>query len=176
VCCVAIFASAREAAASATIRQEDSLNQSTHRTTSMETLHDEMRRVYRAWDAAISAGQIDALVQLYAVDAEIESPLIYEFTAGKIGVLPGREAFRSLYEGVARQKPDIIRPFHHDEYLTDDHRILWEYSRVMPSGERCEFVESWHFNDRHEIQRHRVYLGWSRIANVARKGFGSRRC
>jgi hypothetical protein len=151
------------------------MNHSTPRTTSTETVQDEMRRVYRAWDAALSAGHIDALVQLYALDAEIESPLIYEFTAGKTGVLRGREAFRPLYEEVARRQSDVIRPFHHDQCLTDGHRIQWEYPRVMPTGERSEFVESWDFNDRYEIQRHRVYWGWSRIANLASKGFGSGR-
>jgi len=40
----------------------------------------QMERVYRAWDDAIAAGDISALVNLYAPDAEIESPLIYEFT------------------------------------------------------------------------------------------------
>jgi steroid Delta-isomerase len=113
-----------------------------------------MRRVYRAWDAAIGAGHIDALVQLYALDAEVESPLIYEFTAGKTGKLRGREAFRPLYEKVAYSHSDVIRPIHHDEYLADGHRIVWEYPRVMPSEERSEFVESWDFNDRYEIRHH----------------------
>ena len=148
------------------------MNQFRHRTIATETVHDETRRIYRAWDATISADQIDALVQLYALDAEIESPLIYQFTAGKAGVLRGREAFRPLYAEVARRRSDIIRPQHHDNYLTDGHRIVWEYPRIMPTGERSEFVESWDFNDRYEIQCHRVYWGWSRVAALTSDGIG----
>lgn len=117
-------------------------------------------------------GDVSALVNLYAPDAEIESPLIYEFTGSKIGVLRGRDAFRALYEEVARSQSTVIRPKHHDDYLARGHRIVWEYQRVTSSGERSEFVESWDFNERYEIQFHRVYWGWSRIASLSRKGFG----
>ncbi|SKA30852.1 SnoaL-like domain-containing protein [Enhydrobacter aerosaccus] len=134
----------------------------------------QMERVYRAWDTAIAAGDISSLVNLYAPDAEIESPLIYEFTASKTGVLRGREAFRALYQEVARQQSNVIRPKHHDDYLVRGHRIIWEYARVTQSGDQSEFVESWDFNDRYEIRCHRVYWGWSRIANLSRKGFGAR--
>lgn len=132
-----------------------------------------MEHVYRIWDNAISAGDISSLVALYAVDAEIESPLIYEFTASKTGVLRGRDAFRTFYEAVARRGSDVIRPKHHNDYFVQGHRIIWEYPRVTSSGERSEFVESWDFNERYEIQSHRVYWGWSRIANLSRKGFGN---
>jgi hypothetical protein len=132
-----------------------------------------MEQVYRAWDAAIAAGDISTLVNLYATDAEIESPLIYEFTGSKTGVLRGRDAFRALYEEVARRQSNVIRPKHHDDYLARGRRIVWEYPRATPSGERSEFVECWDFNECYEIQSHRVYWGWSRIASLSRKGFGA---
>lgn len=131
-----------------------------------------MERVYRTWDDAIAAGDVSTLVNLYARDAEIESPLIYEFTASRTGVLRGREAFRSLYEEVARRQSNVIRPRHHDGYLARGRRIIWEYPRVTPAGDQSEFVECWDFNERYEIQSHRVYWGWSRIAGLSRKGFG----
>jgi steroid Delta-isomerase len=132
----------------------------------------QMQRVYRAWDAAMAAGDISSLVELYAPDAEIESPLIYEFTGTKTGVLRGRDAFRALYQEVARAQSNVIRPKHHDDYIAKGRRIIWEYARIAPSGEQSEFVESWDFNERFQIQYHRVYWGWFRIASLSRRGFG----
>lgn len=48
-----------------------------------DTVPATMESVYRAWDEAIAAGDVSSLVSLYAADAEIESPLIYEFTKGE---------------------------------------------------------------------------------------------
>lgn len=132
-----------------------------------------MESVYRAWDAAIAAGDIASLVNLYAPDAEIESPLIYEFTGSKTGTLRGRDVFYAFYKQVARSQMNVIRPKHHDDYLARGRSILWEYPRVTSSGERSEFVESWEFNEQYEIRSHRVYWGWSRIAGLSRKGFGA---
>lgn len=75
-------------------------------------------QVYRAWDKAIAKKDISAVVNLYAPDAEIECPLIFEFTASETGVLRGRHAFHAFYEEVARRQSNVIRPKHHDEYLT----------------------------------------------------------
>jgi ketosteroid isomerase-like protein len=61
-----------------------------------DRIASQMERVCRAWDAAIADGDISSLVNLHAPDAEIESPLIYEFTGSKPSVLRGRDAFHSL--------------------------------------------------------------------------------
>jgi hypothetical protein len=118
-----------------------------------------MERVCRSWGDAIAASDISSLVNLYATDAEIESPLICEYTGSKTGVLHGRKAFRSIYEAVAQRQSKVIRPRHHDDYLICGRRIIWEYPRVTPSGDQSEFVEAWDFNERYEIQCHRVYWG-----------------
>ncbi len=141
--------------------------------TAPQDVRTEMERVYKAWDAAIAAGDISSLVELYAPEADIESPLIWEFTHGKTGVLRGRAAFHALYEEVARRQSNVIRPRHHDDYLLRGRRIVWEYPRVSASGERSEFIESWDFNERFEILAHRVYWGWSRIATLSHKGFAA---
>lgn len=145
----------------------------TENITVTQDMRNQMERVYRAWDGAIAAGDISSVVDLYAPDAEIESPLIYEYTGLKTGVLRGRDAFRAFYEEVARRQSNVIRPKHHDHYLAQGRGLHWEYPRVTSSGQRSEFAESWDFNERYEIQSHRVYWGWSRIANLSRKGFGA---
>lgn len=132
---------------------------------------EKLEQVYRAWDDAIEEGDISRLVDLYAPDAEIESPLIYEFTEWKTGLLRGRDAFRPLYEEVARRQSKVVRPRHHDNYVIKGRSIIWEYSRLSTQGEQSEFVESWDFNADYQIERHRVYWGWSRITALAQKGF-----
>jgi hypothetical protein len=151
--------------------QEERMNNG-HTAVTPEML-EQMERVYKAWDEAVAAGDVSSLVSLYASDGEIESPLIYEFTKGKTGALRGRDAFRAFYQEVARSDLNVIRPKHHDDYVAHGRRIFWEFPRVNPSGERSEFVEVWDFNEQYEIQSHRVYWGWSRIAGLAQKGFGA---
>ena len=131
---------------------------------------ERMEQVYRTWDDAMEKRDISRLVDLYAPDAEIESPLIYEFTGHKTGVLRGREAFRPLYEDVARRQSKVVRPGHHDDYGVTGRGTIWEYSRHSPQGERSEFVESWDFNAAYQIESHRVYWGWSRIRALALQG------
>lgn len=145
----------------------------TERTIVNQEMRDRMERVYRAWDDAMAVGDVASLVRLYASNAEIESPLIYEYTKDNTGVLRGHEAFRAFYQEVARSELNVIRPRHHDDYVARERRIFWEFPRVTPLGERSEFVEVWDFNEQYEIQSHRVYWGWSRIGGLSRKGFGT---
>lgn len=56
----------------------------------------QMERVYRAWDVAIAAGDVSSLVNLYALDAAIESPRIYELTKSKTGTTFLRKAVASF--------------------------------------------------------------------------------
>lgn len=72
---------------------------------------------------------------------------------------------RRAYARVAAS--NVIRPKHQDDYLARGRSIFWEYLRATPSGERSEFVETWDFDEHYQIQSHRVYWGWSRIASLS---------
>ena len=55
--------------------------------------HDDQRgeveRVYRAWDAALGARDVDAAIALYAPDVELESPLVRHLLKSARGVVEG---------------------------------------------------------------------------------------
>ena len=52
-----------------------------------------IERVYRAWDAALKAKDVEAAVALYADDVRLESPLVRHLTGAQEGVIDGRARF-----------------------------------------------------------------------------------
>jgi len=66
-----------------------------------------MERIYRDWDKALSENDAESLLQLYANDAVIESPLIPHLMGTKEGAYRGHEQMRPLFEVVAQRRPSI---------------------------------------------------------------------
>jgi hypothetical protein len=118
-----------------------------------------VERIYYEWDKALSENDAHALLELYAPDAAIESPLIPHLLGKKDGVLRGRQEMRPFFEAVAMYKPPV-RQYHRTGYLTDGKRLIFEYPRQGPNGEQMDFVESMEINEAGLIQRHCVYWGW----------------
>ncbi|HKW18739.1 MAG TPA: nuclear transport factor 2 family protein [Terriglobales bacterium] len=118
-----------------------------------------IERIYYEWDKALSENNATALLELYAPDAVIESPLIPHLLGKKEGACHGREEMRPFFEAVAAHKPPV-RQYHRTGYLTDGKRLIFEYPREGPKGEQMDFVESMEINDQGLIQRHCVYWGW----------------
>jgi hypothetical protein len=115
--------------------------------------------MYFAWDAALSANDPEALLALYAEDAQLESPLVPHLLGTKTGVLHGREELKRLFDLLAVRKPSI-RQYFRTGYLTDGRRLLWEYPREGAKGDQMDFVEAMELNSDGLIQRHCVYWGW----------------
>lgn len=116
-------------------------------------------RIYYEWDKALSRNDANALLELYAPDAVIESPLIPHLLGKNEGVCRGREEMRPLFEALATRKPRV-RQYNRTGYLTDGKRLIWEYPRAAPNGDQMDFVEAMELNDDGLIQRHCVYWGW----------------
>jgi hypothetical protein len=116
-------------------------------------------RIYYEWDKALSRNDTEALIDLYADDAVIESPLIPHVLSKKEGVCRGRQEILNFLEAVAERKPSV-RQYHRTGYLTDGKRLIWEYPRAAPDGDQMDFVEAMELNDEGLIQRHCVYWGW----------------
>ena len=118
-----------------------------------------VERIYHDWDQALSRNDAKALLELYAEDAVIESPLIPHLLGKKEGVCRGREEIRPFFEALAVRKPPV-RQYYRSGYLTDGKRVIWEYPRATPEGEQMDFVEAMELNEQGLIQRHCVYWGW----------------
>jgi hypothetical protein len=129
-----------------------------------ERLRRNMERIYHDWDKALSENDAEALLQLYAKDAVIESPLIPHLMGKKEGVCRGHEQMRPFFKVVARRKP-TVRQYYRTGYLSDGkNKMIFEYPRTTPKGEQMDFVEVMELNDDGLIQYHEVYWGWRGFA------------
>jgi hypothetical protein len=117
-----------------------------------------VEHIYRAWDAALSANDVEALVALYASDAVLESPLIPHLFGTASGVCRGTVEIGALLAKVAARKPEV-RKYYRSGYFTDGRLLIWEYPRIIPQGEQMDFVEVMEI-ETGLIKRHRVYWGW----------------
>jgi ketosteroid isomerase-like protein len=123
-----------------------------------ETLRS-VERVYRLWDQALGAKDVDAASALYAPDTVLESPLVRHLLKSEEGVVAGREKLREFVHLVFTRTPRV-RQRHRTGFFTDGRKLMWEYPRATPDGGQMDFVEVMEINDDGLIARHCVYWGW----------------
>jgi len=121
-------------------------------------------RIYREWDAALGASDIDAAMALYRPDATLESPLVSHLLGTEEGVVRGRDQLRSFVEVVFANQSPKRRRFR-TGYLTDGALLIWEYPRQTPDGDQQDIVEVMEIRDG-LIAHHRVYWGWLGLATL----------
>jgi hypothetical protein len=117
-----------------------------------------IERVYRDWDAALHAKDVEAAVALYAEDVQLESPLVRHLTQSEHGVVQGRDNLRAFVRIVFERTP-ANRGHYRSGFFTDGRTLIWEYPRETPDGDQMDFVESMEI-EHGLIRRHRVYWGW----------------
>ena len=117
-----------------------------------------VERVYRDWDAALHAKDVEAAVSLYAEDVLLESPLVRHLTGSERGVVEGRRHLRDFVQLVFDRTP-ASRGHYRTGFFTDGRRLIWEYPRETPAGDQMDFVESMEIEGG-LIRRHCVYWGW----------------
>ncbi|WP_216638622.1 YybH family protein [Mycobacterium colombiense] len=103
----------------------------THDTTAIEA-------VMQAWERALAAHDLDALLACYAPDASLESPVAAHITGGD-GIRRGHSELRPFLAEVVARTPKL-RTYHRVGFFTDGRRATWEYPRVTPQGEQMDFV------------------------------------
>jgi hypothetical protein len=109
-----------------------------------ELTNEKVERIYHDWDAALARLEelpperldegVDGLLDLYAKDAILESPLIPHLTGNERGLLQGHEQIRPFLREVGRRKPSV-RKYYRRGYFTDGKKLIWEYPRQKPDGE-----------------------------------------
>jgi SnoaL-like domain len=117
-----------------------------------------VERVYRLWDEALGAKDVDAAAALYAPDTVLESPLVRHLVKSDDGVVKGRAALREFL-GIVFERTPVERRRHRTGFFTDGRKLIWEYPRATPDGEQMDFVESMEIAHG-LIPRHCVYWGW----------------
>ncbi len=99
-----------------------------------------IERVYRDWDAALHAKDVEAAVALYAEDVRLESPLVRHLTGSQRGVVQGRDNLRAFIRIVFERTP-TSRGHYRSGFFTDGRKLIWEYPRETPEGDQMDFVE-----------------------------------
>lgn len=77
-----------------------------------------IEHVFRAWDEALGAKNLDASMALYHPDATLESPLVCHLLGTDEGVVRGRAALRRFVEWVFAHQPPQRRR-HRTGFLSD---------------------------------------------------------
>jgi ketosteroid isomerase-like protein len=126
--------------------------------TNQDELKQQAENIYKAWDKALSNNDVESLLNLYADDAVIESPLIPHLLQTNTGILRGKSELRSFIEKVAQRKP-FVRKHFKQNFFTDGKTLVFEYPRQTPDGEQMDFMEVMEIKNG-LIQYHRVYWGW----------------
>jgi ketosteroid isomerase-like protein len=125
-----------------------------------------LEQIFRAWDEALGAKDLDAAMALYHADATLESPLVCHLLGAEQGVVRGREELRRFVERVFAHQPPQRRR-HRTGFLSDGSRLTWEYPREAPDGDQMDIVEVMQIRDG-LIAHHRVYWGWYSVGMLQR--------
>jgi hypothetical protein len=131
--------------------------------------HAQCERIFREWDAAARAGDVEAMLALYADDALFETALVPVVLPEKSdGVLRGKAELRLFFAKSSANRPDeALQWYRTGRWLTDGERLLaWEYPRATPQGEQVDVAEFFEIENG-LIACHRVYWGWKGAAMLA---------
>ena len=122
--------------------------------------------IYKAWDEALGAKDLEAALALHAADASIESPLVVQLLGVERGICQGHDQLRRFI-GLVFQRQPAERKRYRAGFFTDGTKLMWEYPRATPGGEQMDFVEVMELKEG-LIHRHRVYWGWFGLSILTR--------
>lgn len=101
--------------------------------------------VARRWLAAFNAGDVDALIELYAEDAVHESPKVRKAMPGSGGKLVGKTAMRSWWQQAFSRLPGIT--YELTALTSDSSRAVIEYMRRAPGEQPLAVAEAFEVRD-----------------------------
>jgi steroid delta-isomerase len=119
----------------------------------------QIKNVFDQWHKRRTALDLEAFAELYAEDAEFESPALIKFFNSGNGTLKGRDQIKAYFAVVFEKLNSSITEFYRTgEYLTNGKTLFWEYPAKTPRGEQADIVEVMEIKDG-LITAHRVFWG-----------------
>src|SRR5690349_9063367 len=105
--------------------------------------HADCARIYEQWHEYAKSRDVERLLDLYADDAVLESPLVPAILDDlRTGLLRGRDqSCRFLVEGTKRRPTHLVRWYRTGKCLTDGTTLVWEYPRETPDGDQVDILE-----------------------------------
>jgi hypothetical protein len=118
-------------------------------------------RIYEQWHEFTKAREAEKLIDLYADDAVLETPLVTAILDDKMeGVLRGRAEIKHFFDEGLRRRPDeLLRWYRTGLFFTNGKVLTWEYPRQTPGGDQIDLVEIMDV-EKGKIKHHRIYWGW----------------
>ncbi len=117
-------------------------------------------RIYRQWHDFARTNQVSNLLNMYAEDAILESPLVPAILNRDSGTLRGHDEIgKFLREGTKRRPNPLVRWYRTGRYFYQDYTLIWEYPRETPDGDQVDILELMELADE-KIKQHRIYWGW----------------
>jgi ketosteroid isomerase-like protein len=101
--------------------------------------------VARRWLSAFNAGDVEALLELYAEDAVHESPKVRMAMRGGDGKLRGKTALREWWQGAFSRLPGMT--YELTALTSDPSRAVIEYIRRAPGEEPLAVAEAFEVRD-----------------------------
>jgi hypothetical protein len=118
-------------------------------------------RIYELWHAYAKNREGEKLLDLYADDAVLETPLVMAIMDGKReGIVRGRAEIKRFIDEALRRRPDdLVRWYRTGLFFTNGKVLTWEYPRETPDGDQLDLVEVMDVRNG-KIRHHRIYWGW----------------
>ncbi|WP_330256015.1 hypothetical protein OG874_16495 [Nocardia sp. NBC_00565] len=127
--------------------------------------------VYEAWHQAATSSDVEALLDLYADDAVMETYMAVLLLKQDSGLLPNKSEIRRFLEANFATRESVMEldqvRFYRTGYQFDGHTLAWEYLRDTPDGDSHEMSEVLELSGR-KISKHRIYFGWHGLSGLQR--------
>jgi steroid Delta-isomerase len=120
-----------------------------------------IRHIYEQWHETVVRRDIRGLMELYAENAILESPLIcaVQPELGS-GILQGKSAIGDFFAAVFRTPSNGLgRWYRTGHFFANGRQLTWEYPRATPDGDQIDLVEVMDVSGG-LITHHRIYWGW----------------
>lgn len=114
--------------------------------------------VYEKWAAGFAEKDLDAILDIYAEDAILESPLVNALLNTDIGFIQGRDALKNFFQIILDKTP-ALKDRYKESFFTDGKTMIWEYPRITPAGQKTDMAEVMKLESG-RIKTHRIYWGW----------------
>jgi len=102
-----------------------------------------IRHIYERWHETVVRRDIRGLMELYAEDAILESPLIcaVQPELGS-GILQGKAAIGDFFAaGFRTPSSGLGRWYRTGHFFANGRQLTWEYPRATPDGDQIDLVE-----------------------------------
>jgi ketosteroid isomerase-like protein len=126
----------------------------------MEHETNTVERTLSAFDAAWARGDLEGILQLFAEDASLESPLVPRLLNRSDGVLRGRDEIREMIRALLQRGKPWGK---HEKPIIQGNRAAIEFRSAPSEGEQFYSVDIIEVKD-DKIQSLRAYSGWRPLA------------